>query len=304
MTAPAFTFTQQVDGMTVLEVKVSAEEATQNGQTGLLFTFATTVADGYRVDLNGFFLDIGGDGGLRTQVNGASANNMRGGNNDGYDYAIGLGSVGGNDADFTGGSGFIADPNRTLTLDDLVGADAGLRATSFGLDGQGSLKLVADYTPPPPPPQDNFPDLAKDISNIVFYFKVGGENGVLPTDDMKPSPTGDGFFTVKIDTPPEAIDDLDAWFDAALARVIDQTAANEDTLLYGVHIKSGLNAFADATQFNQDYVFSGPPDKALAFFAIDGDIANEPLPTPLTAPVTDNAIDATVAYDPVWHAII
>jgi hypothetical protein len=155
MTTPAFTFTQQVDGVTVLEVKVFAAEATQNGQTGLSFTFETTLADGYRVDLNGFFLDLGGDGGSLTQVNGANANNMRGENNDGYDYAIGLGSVGGNDADFTKGSVFVADPdpNRILTLDDLVGADAGLRATSFGLDGQGSLKLVTDYTPPPPAPR-------------------------------------------------------------------------------------------------------------------------------------------------------
>lgn len=282
MTTPAFTFTQQVDGVTVLEVKVFAAEATQDGQTGLSFTFETTLADGYRVDLNGFFLDIGGDGGSRTQVNGANANNMLGGNNDGYDYAVGLGSVGGNDADFTSGSRFIAG----LSLDDLVGADAGLRATSFGLDGQGSLKLVTDYTPPPPPPGDDFPPWAQDISNVILVF--GTTDG-----DLKPKPDGDGYYTVKIDEwPGPADDDLDNSIDDILAWLVAKDPnVDADTELLGAIIKGGQQdtnfyAFGDNNTNGTD------PDEPPEGLALSWTGSENPQPA--------NAVDASYNYDAIF----
>jgi hypothetical protein len=51
---------------------------------------------------------------------------MNGGNNDGYDHGAVLGRVGGRDADWTNGCVTISG----ISLADLVGADAGLRATS------------------------------------------------------------------------------------------------------------------------------------------------------------------------------
>ena len=259
MTTPAFVFTQQVGGTTVLEVEVFAEAATQGGQTGLLFTFATTLAEGYRADLNGFFLDTGAEGGGVTQVNGQSANNMRGGNNDGYDYAIALGTVGGNDADFTSGTRFVAG----LTLDDLVGADAGLRATSYGLDGGGSLKLVTDYVPPPPPPGDDFPPWAQDISNVILVF--GTTEG-----DTNPTPAGDGYYTVKIDNWPDAAnDDLDAsigdilaWLEANDPVFLGGAGDEAQSLLLGAIIKGGqqdTNFYAYGANNTNDTAADTPP---------------------------------------------
>ena len=288
MTTPAFVFTQQVNGTTVLEVKVFAEATTQGGQEGLLFTFATTLADGYRVDLNGFFLDTGAEGGGLTQVNGANANNMRGGNNDGYDYAIGLGTIGGNDTDFTSGSRFVAG----LTLDDLVGADAGLRATSYGLDAAGSLKLVADYTPPPPPPGDDFPPWAQDISNVILVFDT-------TEGDSKPNPDGDGYYTVKIDDWPSAAnDDLDASIADILAwleandPVFQGGATNEaQSLLLGAIIKGGTqdtNFYAYGDDNTNGTAADTPPDG----LGLSWTGSENPQPA--------SAVDTSYAYDLVF----
>lgn len=224
MTTPAFTFT--AEGVTVF---VFAAQVGGNVQ----FTFETQLEEGYRIDLNGFFLDIGEDGGDIFRAGSERGNNMLGGNNDGYDYAISLGSVGGNDADYRTGSITI----ENLTLAQLVGADAGLRATSYGLDGEGSLKLVDDYTPPPPPPGDDFPLWGQDISNVILVFDT--------TDgDEKPRPDGDGYYTVKIDNWDAAAvapsNDLDDSIDAILAYIIaTDPNVDADTDLLGAIIKGG-----------------------------------------------------------------
>jgi len=102
-------------------VKVCAEDL----EGRVKFTFDTALAEGYRIDLNGFFIDLGGDGGTIRSI-GAKSNNMNGGNNDGRDAAVVLGHVGGNEADFVDGDAFIA----CISVAYLAGADAGLRATS------------------------------------------------------------------------------------------------------------------------------------------------------------------------------
>lgn len=132
----AFTFT--APGVTV------NVWATQEA-TGVRFDFRTSLDPGWNIDLNGFFLDIGGDGGSIRSY-GSASNNMNGGGRDGYDKAVVLGSVGGNDADFRDGFWLLAG----ITLADLEGADAGLRATSYGYGNrEDSLKLEDEFTPPP-----------------------------------------------------------------------------------------------------------------------------------------------------------
>lgn len=253
-TSPAFTFEAlDANGNVAIKIYVFAKEE----KGGVTFSFVTEKQDGYedwRIDLNGFFLDTGNEGGAVTSVEGSKANNMKGGNNDGYDYAVGLGSVGGKDEDWTSGDIFIAG----LTLESLMGADAGLRATSYGPNGEGSLKLVADYTPPegPPPGGEHFPEYP--ISNVVFYFKADGD--LDPNGDVKPT-GGDGWYVVKFDVAAGATvsPDLDDWYQDAWDWLIANDAyVTADTELVGVAIKGGT--------------------KQTLFYAIDGEEDPEPIP--------------------------
>lgn len=274
MSTPAFTFT--ADGVVV---KVFAVEV----DGGVKFTFETELADGYRIDLNGFFLDIGGDGGSVRHVDGQRANNMNGGNNNGYDHAVGLGSVGGKDADWTSGSVIIPG----ITLADLEGADAGLRATSYGLDGEGSLKLTADYTPPEePPPEDHFPLWGQDISNVILVFKQ--DDG-----DTRPRPDGDGYYTVKIDEWPNAADDdLDNSIADILAwLVVNDPHVDADSDLLGVIIKGGVqdtNFYA----YGDNNTNGTAPDPVPDGLALSWSGSANPQPA--------NAVDASYNYDLIW----
>ncbi len=90
-------------------------------------------------DLNGFYLDYHGDGGPITSI--GPGNNMDG-TDTSYDYATALGSVGGNDANVTNTTFTVSG----ITLQDIEGATVGIRATSAGPNGSGSLKLVGDVT--------------------------------------------------------------------------------------------------------------------------------------------------------------
>lgn len=260
MSDPVFVFT--ADGVTINVYAVEVDG-------GLQFTIETIQDDPenpVRIDINGFFLDIGGDGGDLTKVEGQNANNMKGGNNDGYDHAVGLGTVGGNDEDYTGGTFFI----EGLTLANLEGSDAGLRATSYGEDGEGSLKLVADYEPPapPPPPEDDFfPDFKEeydhDISNVVFYFD-DGEGGI---------------YTVKIDGWDEVdwSNDLDDTIDEILAYLIEcDDNITEDSVLLGVAIKGGQEEkFFAYGEFDENGTEPDDLPGGLEDFITDSSLDNE-----------------------------
>ncbi|MDP2354743.1 MAG: hypothetical protein Q8M31_01615 [Beijerinckiaceae bacterium] len=253
MAVPAFTF--EFEGG-----KVEFSATIVAGK--LIFSYETILTDpDVRIDLNGFFLDFGGDGGSVKSV-GSIANNMNGGNNDGYDFGKVLGSVGGNDEDNRAGSfeidlskfSFPVGTDLTDVAAVLAGADAGLRATSFGPDGELSLKLVDDYTPPV---DDHFPELEQNISNVLFYFKDKGE----PTDT---DANGDGYILIKIDDVPDAAsDDLDDWYGDVLAFLKSEKLIDDDDELLGVAIKGG----------------GGPGGSNDAeFFELDGDTDADPFP--------------------------
>lgn len=270
---------QEVGGDVVLRFEIVREPGFEN----------------FRIDLNGFFIDFGGDGGTVSQV-GSRANNMNGGNNNGYDVGFVLGSVGGRDADYE--SGTITLAGRTLAA--LEGADAGLRATSFGPAGEGSLKLVADYTPPPPSPRDDFPMWGQDISNVVLVFNTteGDVNPVVRERGAVLS-QGDGFYTVKIDNwPDSANDDLDnsiagilAWLEAN-DPVFQGGADNEaESLLLGVIIKGGIqdtNFYA----YGANNTNGTAPDPVADGLALSWSGSANPQPA--------NAVDVTYNYDSIW----
>jgi T1SS-143 domain-containing protein len=101
-------------------------------------------------DANGFFVDENGDGGPIFTLGGG--NNMNGAST-GFDYAVSLGSVGGNDADVTQAT-FTIDG---LSLNDIDGAILGIRATSVGPDRNDSVKLTGTADVPPAEcPHDQF----------------------------------------------------------------------------------------------------------------------------------------------------
>lgn len=115
-----------------VSVRVEAVE-TANG-----IEFSIKLISG-QADLNGFFLDLGGDGGPIYWV-GETANNMNGTN--GFDYAKAIGTVGGNDPHVTEAKASF----DHICLADLQDAVIGIRATSVGGKCQDSLKLTGEVT--------------------------------------------------------------------------------------------------------------------------------------------------------------
>ncbi|TAL40257.1 MAG: VWA domain-containing protein [Alphaproteobacteria bacterium] len=104
-------------------------------QTSSGIQFTVKVLSGI-ADLNGFYLDIGGDGGPITAL--GSGNNMN--PTAGFDYAVNLGTVGGSDPDCTN----ITFTINNISLADIDNALIGIRATSVGTNREGSVKLTGE----------------------------------------------------------------------------------------------------------------------------------------------------------------
>jgi hypothetical protein len=262
--------TMECDGV---KIEISAMET----EDGVMFQIK--LLEGV-ADLNGFFIDIDNDGGDVTSI-GSKANNMNGSDCegvklDGFDFAWVLGTVGGNDDDYTSGFVFL----KGYTLDDVYGAQLGIRATSVGDDRDGSLKLTA-IAEEPEPPCDNFPELTRDISHITLYFKYDTLVATPPKGDVG----GDGYYTVKIDEWPDGIDgtrDLDDNFDAILAWVIaNDPYVGEDTVFVGVAIKAG-----NVEGAGNLYALDCDPDVDAVVTPLEGDNSNK--------------IDVTYDYDKVF----
>jgi len=117
--------------------------ATDDGFGNITFTYE--LVSGI-ADLNGFFIDIGNDGGDISKLSGG--NNMKGSDSDGdrldgFDIAEEIGTVGGNDEDTTSGTlTFTMAELGISSLAELADAEIGIRATSVGEDREDSLKLA------------------------------------------------------------------------------------------------------------------------------------------------------------------
>jgi hypothetical protein len=239
-----------VEGGGTIEVYATEE----NGSV----KFTVKLADGwnqdYNLDLNGLFLDYKAGGSNKETVDGEKANNLNGATYDGekiyWDIAVSSGStVGGSDGQ-TSLMEFCVTIDG-LTLAELDGALIGLRATSTGTDGEGSLKLVGKIEIPDDEEEedDNFPDNpAHDISNIVLYFSTELNN--TAQGDVNPG-NGDGYYTIKIDNFSDALvpadNNLDAWLDSLVEWLVDNDPyVYANTELLGVAIKGGqdINFYA------------------------------------------------------------
>lgn len=200
--------------------------------------------DSAPADLNGMFFDFGNNGGKVTSVAGEKANNMNGSTTDGekldgFDKAVGLGSVGGNDADKTFGTVTLSAKDLLdggiKSLADLANTQIGIRATSVGDDREGSVKLAALGTYCPPEADvdaypANFP-----LSNATLIFKIDGDEGYNDKNN-------DGYFAVKVDDWDEGKIDFDQFQDTVLSNIASKLDIEVATLkadLLGVILKGG-----------------------------------------------------------------
>ncbi|WP_046864895.1 hypothetical protein [Microvirga massiliensis] len=248
---------------TGIEIEIYGEEV----EGGVKLSVVSTGTD-QNYDINGLFLDTGASGGALTYV-GDRSNNMNGSDSadgtkfDGWDYAQALGSVGGNDTNWTSGSTFFSG----LTLADLDGAEIGLRITSASVPG-GGLKL-SEIAHVPEDEPDHFPVWGSpDISHVTLYWRA-----TETLDDSKPKPEGDGWFTVKFDydfSDPEFSayytndldDNLDGLLDFLVERGLIQDSDKAN--LVGVAIKGGRSGEVwydlDDDPLDQDSATDDIPD--------------------------------------------
>jgi len=91
----------------------------------------------------------------------------------------------------------------------------------------------------------HFATMPKDISHVTFVFDETPEN----LEDRR-------FFFAKVETTDAVNDDLDTWYDAALAEILARNADLAEGSLLGVAIKFGSGKGGTGGEF---------------FYAIDGD---------------------------------
>lgn len=167
----------------------------------------------------------------------------------------------------------LADFGITGDFDPASGGMLGVRATS--VNGGDSVKLVdkePEFDPGDDPTDDHFPDFkvetGHDISHVTFYFETGDDPYYIGDTSGTIEPTGkgnsttntsDGWFTVKFDDEIGLSNDLDDWFDDALAYILAQNLDLDPSTLKGVSIYGGGEEIwyeLDNDPYNDDT----PPD--------------------------------------------
>ena len=282
-----------VEGGGVLEIYATE---TQIGETSSVTFRITTGEDwnpDYNLDLNALFLDYQDGGTSKLIADGQNSLNLNGVTYEGAKIQWDLALSSGSNAGAQGGvtvMEFSVTVNN-LTLDDIDGALVGIRATSTGVDMQGSLKLVGEIDIPEPPPVDSFPDFEKDISHTILVFAT--------TDG---DTNGDGYYTVKIDDWAGS-NDLDADLDAILAYLIENDPnIDASTQLVGAQIKGG-NVGTAANSYDDFWAYDGDSSYTIETIPktsgsgstteiVSGDVA----PVDVSQPY-QNQVDQTYSYD-------
>lgn len=217
-------------------------------------TFTVTSLEG-SFDLNALWWNDGvADGAGVKLAKSDSALNMNGSGEDwdgmGKLSNAGLGTAGETKSTFisdgeTGTQFTLAQLGLSGDFKPETGGTLGVRATS--VNGGDSIKLV-DKEPVviyDEEEEDHFPEwVSPAISHVTFYFEtsVGDIDGIWTTGkngDNLP----DGWYTFKFDVQNgplgQVSNDLDDWYDAALAYIVTQNPGLNVSTVQGVSIKGG-----------------------------------------------------------------
>lgn len=193
------------------------------------------------------------------------------------------------------GGSFTFDLKGLTSLDDID--FLGIRATS--VNGDGSIKAIS-VPEEPEEPESLFPDIGKDISNIVLYFSDFPEKPDGVTDKEYEKWLNDGYFTIKIDNwEGGGGSDLDDSWDAILDAVKEMYPDLDLTSLLGIEIKTGNLQDADTSGWDDETpyefeVLDGPGESNSVFIDLDpdDDFTSEDL-------VANKDIDVTIQYSVV-----
>lgn len=144
---------------------------------------------------------------------------------------------------------------------------------------------------PPPPPVEHFPDNGHGLSYATFYFGTtnGDVRGVLNGEPAKGVNTPDGVYTVKINFPGGAGNDLDEFYDEILAYIIAHDPhVDANTPVLGVSIHAG----------------EGDPRVFETFYEIDNNENDVDLvPSPPGDLAIGNEVDTTISFDDVFPTV-
>ena len=301
----AGTATWQITGMSSDETEVIIDVTATLNDDGSITVDYKLGDDSADADIIGVYFDFFNDGG---NVDGLGGGNNMKGYGDGFDVGFDEGEAGLKDGANTEGSitftaeqliefgfGDFYDEDGEFTdgaglMEAFAETEIGIRATSTGDDGEGSLKIgaVGEYHPGDGDGDDWFPDFkdftGKDISNVVVYFNIAGEGEVCEV------------YTVKIDGWDEVVadqgNDLDDSWEAILAYIIanDDNITADTPVLGAAIFGGGEELFFGVGEFD-----TGERDE-------DGNNLSEELPCDLDDFIRNRDLDETYDADDVFAA--
>lgn len=209
-------------------------------------------ANNGKVDLTGFYLDIGNDGGKKHAANLLDwmvGRDSDGDRMDGFDFTATIGTPWGWDANNTDGKVTVSLAKLGIdSLDDLNGAEVGFTA-QIGSGWCKQTVRLADtgtYIPAEPAidgePVAGYVEMAdSQIEKLVLSFYVGGAPEQHSGDQ-----NGDWYYTVEVDVPLELSEDPDAYLDQLVADLI----AADPNLTENSNLKSVIVIEADGDMTN------------------------------------------------------
>ncbi len=208
--------------------------ATLDRHGHVIFDYATSSEE---VDLTGFYLDVGNNGGHMHRANGHGwmvGYDSDGDKLDGFDFAATIGNKLGAGKDNTEGTLIV--PMRRLGIDslsDLDGAEVGFRATLYDSWHGTTLRLADIGTA-------TFAEEGVDGENVDGYVAMADSqitelHIVFWNDDYAGDQNGDQYYVVNVKVPAELSEDPDAYLDQLVAELTAaDTFIDTDTTLKGL----------------------------------------------------------------------
>lgn len=205
-----------------------------------------------RADLTGFYLDLNNDGGKITSV--GCGDDMRGRDAeghrlDGFDFAQKIGKPGGRDGQTTEGQVVVSlEELGVSSLEELAGAELGIRATSVGKCGSDSLKLAetgtyTETTPGPDLPGGeiilNFPNNEAGPTTLTLVYGAHYSEELGDWQQPYGDQNEDWLYSIQLKTDVALPTDLDSYIEILLEdlRAVDANVTDH-SLLKGVFIEA------------------------------------------------------------------